>query len=103
MKIHVQRGKIAEYHTEALLVAHFEDSASPEGPAGILDHSCGGQIQDLLAGGDFQGKLYQTSVLYMRGTLPAKRIVIVGLGKKADFDLEKLRGAYAKRASRLGL
>ena len=101
MKIHVQRGKIAEYHTEALLVAHFEDSASPEGPAGLLDQSCGGQIRDILAGGDFQGKLYQISVLYMRGSIPAKRIVIVGLGKRADFDLEKLRGAYAKAGQQI--
>ena len=101
MKIHIQRGKVAEYHTEALLVAHFEDSASPEGPAGLLDQSCGGQIRDILAGGDFQGKLYQISVLYMRGAIPAKRIVIVGLGKRADFDLEKLRSAYAKAGQQI--
>jgi leucyl aminopeptidase len=101
MIIHVQRGKITEYHIEALLVSHFEDSASPEGPAGLLDQSCGGQIRDILASGDFQGKLYQISVLYMRGSIPAKRIVIVGLGKRADFDLEKLRGAYAKAGQQI--
>ena len=101
MKIHVQRGKIAAYRTEALVLTHFEDSTSPEGPAGLLDQSCGGQIRDLLAGGDFQGKLFQTSVLYMRGSIPGKRIVIVGLGKRADFDLEKLRGAYAKAGQQI--
>ena len=101
MKIHVQRGKIAAYRTEALVLTHFEDSTSPEGPAGLLDQSCGGQIRDLLAGGDFQGKLFQTSVLYMRGSIPASRIVIVGLGKRADFDLEKLRGAYAKAVQQI--
>jgi len=101
MKIHVQRGKIAAYRTKALVLAHFEDSVSPEGPASLLDQSCGGQIRDLLAGGDFQGKLYQTSVLYMRGAIPAKRIVMAGLGKRADFDLEKLRGAYAKAVQQI--
>ena len=101
MKIHVQRGKIAAYRTEALVLTHFEDSTSPEGPAGLLDRSCGGQIRDLLAGGDFQGKLFQTSVLYMRGSIPGKRIVMAGLGKRADFDLEKLRGAYAKAVQQI--
>jgi leucyl aminopeptidase len=37
----------------------------------------------------------------MRGSIPAKRIVIVGLGKRADFDLEKLRGAYAKAGQQI--
>jgi leucyl aminopeptidase len=74
---------------------------SPEEPAGLLDQSCGGQIRDLLAGGDFQGKLYQTAVLYTRGAIPASRIVMAGLGKRADFDLEKLRGAYAKAVQQI--
>ena len=101
MKIHVQRGKIAAYRTEALVLAHFEDSATPEGMAALLDQSCSGQIRDLLAGGDFKGKLHQTSVLYTRGAIPAGRIVMAGLGKRADFNLEKLRGAYAKAVQQI--
>ncbi len=80
------------------MTAHFEDGILEKEPAGLLDQACGGLIGKLLAAGDFQGKLYQVSVLYTGGAMPGRRIVIVGLGKRADFNSEKLRGAYAKAA-----
>src|SRR5208283_5177077 len=45
---------------------------------------------------DFEAKLSQISVIYSRGLLRAKRIVLVGLGKQSEFNLEKLRIAFAK-------
>jgi leucyl aminopeptidase len=48
--------------------------------------------------GDFTGKHAQVSVIYTRGTLPARRVLLLGLGKKKEFDLEKLRRAFAKAA-----
>ena len=98
MKIHVQRGKMTGYRTEALVAAHFEDGILAQEPAGLLDRACGGQIENLIASGDFRGKLYQTAVIRTGGAIPARRILIVGLGKQADFSPEKLRGAYAAAA-----
>ena len=98
MKIHVQRGKMTGYRTEALVAAHFEDGILAQEPAGLLDRACGGQIENLIASGDFRGKLYQTAVIRTGGAIPARRIMIVGLGKQADFSPEKLRGAYAAAA-----
>jgi len=46
--------------------------------------------------GDFKGELYECQLLYTQGALPARRVLITGLGKKGDFDLEKWRGASAK-------
>ncbi len=45
---------------------------------------------------DFEAKPSQISVIYTRGLLPAKRIALVGLGKQSEFNLEKLRIAFAK-------
>jgi leucyl aminopeptidase len=98
MKILVQHGKITAYRTAAAVTTHFEDGILAEEPAGSLDRACGGQIGKLLAAGDFEGKLHQISVLYTEGAILAKRIVMVGLGKRADFNPEKLRGAYARAA-----
>ena len=98
MKIHIQRGKITGYRTEALAAAHFEGGILAQEPAGLLDRACGGQIESLIASGDFRGKLYQTAVIRTGGAIPARRIMIVGLGKQADFSPEKLRGAYAAAA-----
>ena len=98
MKIRVQRGKATAYRTEALVALHFEDGILSQEPAGLVDRASGGQIGNLLASGDFRGKLCQTAVIRTGGAMPARRIVVVGLGKRADFNLEKLRGAYAAAA-----
>jgi leucyl aminopeptidase len=49
----------------------------------------------LIKSGDFEAKPSQISVIYTRGSLSAKRIALVGLGKQSEINLEKLRGAFA--------
>jgi leucyl aminopeptidase len=44
--------------------------------------------------GDFRAKLGETAVLYPQGRLDFKRIIILGLGKRRDLTVEKLRRAY---------
>jgi leucyl aminopeptidase len=101
MKIDIKKGKLTKYPTEALIITYFEDGASPEGAAGLLDKAVGGLVTDLIKSGDFQGKLYQLAVLYTKGRVPAKRIILAGLGLKERFDLEKMRGVYAKAAQQV--
>ena len=100
MKICVEKGNFAELDYEAVVVCHFEDSKGLSGAAALLDKRCGGLIGEMIDGGDFEGKLFQISVIYTRGLIAAKRIFVVGLGKKRDFDLEKLRGAFSRAAQR---
>lgn len=101
MKIEVKKGRPADTPAEALVVTHFEDYDAPEGTARFLEGAIGGLIGEIIRSGDFQGKLYQLAVLYTKDALPAKRIILTGLGQKKDFDLEKLRGAYAKAAQHI--
>ncbi len=98
MKILVRRGNVAEIKSEAIVVPHFEDEKELHGAVRRLDKKLGGAIKEMLNEGDFEGKLNQLSVMYTRGTIPAKRVVLTGLGKKGDFNTEKLRGAFAAAA-----
>ncbi|MFA4916982.1 MAG: leucyl aminopeptidase [Syntrophales bacterium] len=98
MKVHVKKVNLAEFTSEASVVFHFERGRALEGAAELIDRASNGLIGEIVAGGDFEGKLFQTSVIYTKGSLPARRIIVVGLGKKADFNLEKLRGAFSKAA-----
>ncbi|HYA14312.1 MAG TPA: leucyl aminopeptidase [Syntrophales bacterium] len=98
MKVIVKKGNIAEFKSEAVVVPHFEDIKKLQGKAKLLDKKSGGLIKEIIAGGDFEGKHLQVSLSYTRGSIPAKRIIMTGAGKKADFTLEKLRGAYAAAA-----
>ncbi len=101
MRIRVEKGSLTEFDYEAVIVCHFEDSKNLSGAAALLDRSCGGLIKEVVDGGDFEGKLFQISIIYTRGLIPARRIVVVGLGKKKAFDLEKLRGAYSKAGQKV--
>ncbi len=98
MKIEVKKGSPAAFRGEMLVVGHFEDSKKLSGAALDLDRQSGGILGDLIKRGDFTGKHAQVSVVYTRGTLPVYRILLLGLGKKKECDLEKLRRAFSKAA-----
>lgn len=101
MKIEVKKGRPADCPAEALVVTHFEDSDAPEGADRFLGGAIGGLIDEIIKSGDFHGKLHELAVLYARAPIPAKRIILTGLGPKKDVDMEKLRGAYAKAAQHI--
>ncbi|HUH66216.1 MAG TPA: leucyl aminopeptidase [Syntrophales bacterium] len=98
MKVLVKRGEITNWKTEAAIVPCFEGGRKLQGKVKLLDRVSGGLIGEIIAGGDFEGKHLQVSVTYTGRGVPAKRIVLVGVGKKENFSLEKLRGAYAQAA-----
>jgi len=98
MKIVVKKGEITEFRTEAVIVPCFEGRRELQGKVKLLDKKSGGLIKEIIGAGDFEGKLFELSVRYTGGIIPAKRIVLVGVGKKADFTTEKLRGAFATAA-----
>ncbi|MFQ6616545.1 MAG: leucyl aminopeptidase [Fidelibacterota bacterium] len=64
-----------------------------------VDEKSGNVLSDRLAAGDFSGKLNETLMVYSSG--PARRILMVGLGKPHEFTLDRLRqvaGTAAKTA-----
>jgi leucyl aminopeptidase len=101
VKINVRKGKLMEAATEAAVVIHFEGEVDLGGAAAKLDEKCGGFISELIGQGDFTGRLNQISVIYSRGSLPAKRLVVVGLGKRVDFSPERLRGAFSRAGQQI--
>jgi leucyl aminopeptidase len=101
MKILVKKGKIAKHVSEALVIPHFEDVTELTGTVKLLDDTSGGLIREVIDHGDFEGKYLQVSIIYTRGMIPAKRIVFVGMGKKAEFTLEKMRGVFSKSAQQV--
>ncbi len=54
-----------------------------------------------MADGDFKGKAQETALLYSNGALPAKRVLIVGLGSQKKQSLESIRIAAATAARRV--
>jgi leucyl aminopeptidase len=100
VKISVNKGKLADAEGEATILALFE-GRELAGPALQIDTKSNGLISELIGSHDFEAKPSQVSVIYSRGSLPAKRIVLVGLGEYNEFNLEKLRAAFAKAMQHL--
>jgi leucyl aminopeptidase len=85
-----------EFAPELLAVALYKG----ESPQNLGDDAAG-----VVSGGDFGGKAGETALLYGQGR-PAPRLLLVGLGERDLFTLEKLRRAaatVARRARTLGL
>ncbi|MBN1380831.1 MAG: leucyl aminopeptidase [Deltaproteobacteria bacterium] len=98
MKIKVIKDSLLNIEVDTLIVSYFEDEKDMPPVIKAIDAKCGGIIKDMIDSGDFTGKLYELSVHYTAKALPAKRIVMVGLGKRTELDLEKLRGGFSKAA-----
>lgn len=101
MKLEVTQGLIQASSADTLIVNLFEDVVTPSGATGAVDRALAGQISDLIANGDLKGKSGEVGVLYPRGAILARRVLIVGLGKRDGFDLEGVRraaGTAVKRA-----
>jgi len=95
MDVKVEQGSIQEVDADTIIVNLFQGVTTPGGATGAVDAALGGAISDLIAGGDFSGKTGEVAVLYPRGAIPARRVLVVGLGKAESFDLEGVRRAAA--------
>ena len=83
---------------DLIIVNLFQGVTHPGGATGAVDRALGGAISDVIAAGDFTGKSGETLVLYSRGAIPASRVLVVGLGDAAKFDLRAVRNAAATAA-----
>jgi leucyl aminopeptidase len=96
MEIRVEKGAAEKFPCELLLLFSFEFPEPLEGPVKNVDLELKGFISSLMNQGDFKGELFERKLFYTQGTLPTKRVLLTGLGKRGEFDLEKWRGAASK-------
>ena len=60
-----------------------------------LDAALGGRLGEVIGAGEFRGKRGETLLLYGSNELPARRVLLVGLGAEAEIDLQGVREAAA--------
>jgi leucyl aminopeptidase len=98
MKVDVQPGDILARADEAVVVNLFEGVAKPGGATGAVDAALGGGVAEAIRLGDFRGKKGEVLWLRPAGKIPAKRVLVVGLGEKRGFGMDEVRQASAKAA-----
>lgn len=84
----------AEIETDLLVVPVAAlDGTKPGlgGRAAALDRALGGALQRAIDSGDFRGKEGQKHLIYPDSSLPARRVLLIGLGAEKDLGPAALR------------
>lgn len=101
MKISVKQGDITKTKHDAIIVNLFEGAKKPDGATAAVDKALGGLISRIIKRGDFTGKLNQTLLLPVVDGVGAERVLVIGLGKQEDFNIDRIRQVAAKSAKTL--
>ena len=101
MKLSAVKGDVTEIETAALVVNLYQGMKRPGGATGAVDAALDGQISELISEGEITGKPGEVTIVHTQGRIPARRVVVVGLGKKTECNLETLRRATGNVTQRL--
>ncbi len=101
MNILVKSGEATATTTDVLVCLEYEQDKTWSKAVQPVDQKLGGQLSALRKSGEFSGKPNNTALLHIDGKLPAKRVLLVGIGTRETVTLERIRqamGTAAKRA-----
>ncbi len=99
MDFRISTDAAESFPCDAIAAGIFDDGAL-QGAGGRLDEALGGVLSQVVAEERFEAKAGSTLVVHTHGRIPAKRVIIAGLGPKASFDLDVLRQAAAATVRR---
>jgi leucyl aminopeptidase len=91
VRIGAAGGALTEVSSELLAIGLYKDEETPQ----ELVRAAGKVLQN-----DFSGKEGDTALIYAPAGLSTPRLLLIGLGERASFVLEKLRRASATAAKR---
>lgn len=102
MEVTIESGKPAECKADALVVAHFEaekgEKPKLEKALQAIDERLGGLIAGAISSGEFTGKPNQLLLLHAQ-QMKSPRLFLVGLGKRSEFEPDRVRQAAGKAAT----
>jgi len=95
LEIKVIVGDIAQIEADAIVVNIFEGVEQPGGATAAVDKALNGAIGSLISRGEIKGKFGEVSIVHTfgkPGQVGAGIVAIVGLGKRQDFNVDRIRG-----------
>ena len=95
MELLVRVANATKFETDGLVVGLLEGTKSLSGLAEAVDSAFGGQIGEVLSHQAITGKFGEAHVMFTFGKLPAARVCVVGLGKREQLSLDRVRHAAA--------
>jgi len=90
MQIQETREPLEDVAADVMVMFHLQDEPSPRGRLGDVDWILCGALSRLRARGKFSGERGAIALLSPQGKLMAQRLLVMGLGRKADLSLVTL-------------
>ncbi len=91
MEVRADNSKFYEVEADALVVMIYEGEKADEGALKELDDHTGGVIGEMLGTDEMRGKQGESVFIYRPGTLRAKRLLLIGGGKREDLNFDGIR------------
>jgi leucyl aminopeptidase len=101
MQVDVKVGRAEAESAEVLVLTHCEGEGLNKQDGAPIDKLLGGAVRDLLQSKEFEGKASEILLYHTHGKVPAKRLLLVGLGKKKDLTLDAVRQAMGHAVKRV--
>jgi len=92
LEINVIAGDIAQIEADATVVNLFEGVEQLGGATAAVDKALDGAISSLIGRGEIKGNFGEVSIVHTFGKLPTRIVAVAGLGKRQDFNVDKIRG-----------
>ncbi len=101
MQVDAKVGHVTAEAAEVLILTHCEGEGLAKQDAAAMDKALGGALRELVQSKEFEGKANETLVFHCQGKAPAKRVLLVGLGKKNNVTVDTIRQALGHAVKRV--
>ena len=91
MEVRSDSGNFYDVDADALVVMIYQGEKADEGTLKELDERSNGMLSELLAGDEMRGKQGDMVYVYRPGDIRARRLLLVGAGKREDFSFDTVR------------
>ncbi|HKY35430.1 MAG TPA: leucyl aminopeptidase [Polyangiaceae bacterium] len=95
LTVQLVSGSAGDFGADALVVSVFAGAVADSAAMLELEDALGGGLLSHLNASDFDGKLDQLIEIPTLGRVKARRLLVVGLGPKAELDAPRVRSALA--------
>src|SRR5499426_3278145 len=91
MEVKADSRQFHEIECDALVVAVFEGEKPDEGALAEINKRSNGVIASLVETGEFTGKSGESAYVHNPGDMKARRLLLLGVGKKEEFATDNVR------------
>lgn len=101
LRVRPKQGRVDTETADTLVLLHCEGEGPSTEDIAVLDRPLGGALRELLHSKEFEGKANEMVLFHTHGKIPAKRLILVGLGKTSNLGLDQFRQAMGHAVKRV--